>query len=78
MADMLPNPSFPAPEDPHQARSVVVIVDEQVARSQRHLTDLGKRLLESRRRIEDSGVPLLNRQQLDCERAERRGGVPNQ
>ncbi len=77
MADRIRNPTLPA-EERHEARSVVAIVDEQVARGERQLTDLGKRLLESRRRIESSGVALLNRQELDCERAERRGGVRNQ
>lgn len=77
MADIIRKPSFLPTDDPHESRSVVVIIDEQVARGERHLTDLGKRLLASRRRIEQSGVALLNRQELDGERAERRGGVSN-
>lgn len=77
MADSLRNPALRSNNDSADSRTVVVIIDEQVARGQRQLTDLGKRLLESRRRIEESGVALLNRRELDCERAERRGGVPN-
>ncbi|MGI9069925.1 MAG: hypothetical protein ACR2JB_01010 [Bryobacteraceae bacterium] len=36
----------------------MVIIDEQIARGEGKLTDLGKRLLESRRRIEHSGIAL--------------------
>ncbi len=78
MADTIRNPTFPPADDSRESRTVVVVMDEQVARGQRQLTDLGKRLLESRRRIEHSGITLLNRQELDYERAERRGGVPKQ
>src|SRR4030088_708993 len=59
-----------------QARgSVVQIIDEQVARGDRTLTPLGKKLLEARRRIEQSCIPLLSDEELDREKAERRGGV---
>lgn len=73
------NPDLPpSAGDRHDSRSVVEIFDEQVARGERQLTDLGKRLLEARRQIEQSGIPLLNREELDRERAERRGGVADQ
>jgi hypothetical protein len=62
----------------HDSRSVVSIIDARVAKGERQLTELGKLLLESRRRIEHSGIAMLNRQQLDSERAERRGGVSRQ
>lgn len=78
MAESIRNPALPPADDSRDSRSVVSIIDEQVVRGERKLTDLGKRLLESRRHIEHSGLALLNRQELDCERAERRGGVPNQ
>ena len=55
--------------------SVVEMIDEQVARGERTLTPLGKKLLDARRRIEQSGIPLLDDAELDREKAERRGGV---
>jgi hypothetical protein len=58
-------------------RTVVEVVDEQVAHSQRRLTSLGRRLLEARRRIEQSGAALLNAEQIEQERAERRGNEPS-
>ena len=54
-------------------RTVVEVVDEQVSHNNRRLTPLGRQLLEARRKIEDSGVPLLSQEQLERERAERRG-----
>lgn len=77
MPNAMRNPDAPAGHT-HDPRSAVAIIDEQVARGERRLTDLGKRLLEARRRIEQSGIPLLNREELDRERAERRGGVMDQ
>lgn len=59
------------------ARSAVEIIDEQVARGERVLTPLGKALLEARRRIEQNGTPLLNDEELEREKVERRGGVDN-
>ena len=38
-------------------------------------TPLGRRLWEIRKRIEESGEPLLDREGLEKEIAERRGGV---
>jgi hypothetical protein len=55
--------------------SVVEMIDAQVARGERTLTALGKKLLEARRRIEQSNIPLLDDAELDREKAERRGGV---
>jgi hypothetical protein len=78
MADTIRNPALPPADDSGESRSVVAIIDEQIAHGERKLTDLGKRLLESRRRIEHSGIALLNRRELDHERAERRGGVTQQ
>lgn len=76
MAETLPH-LLPACELSHRSRTVVEIVDEQVQRGERTLTPLGKTLLEARRRIEESGIPLLSREELDRERAERRGGIEN-
>ena len=74
MAETLPHePSSRELSGP--SRTVVEIVDEQVRRGERILTPLGKKLLEARRRIEQSGIPLLSREELDHERAECRGGV---
>jgi hypothetical protein len=55
--------------------SIVWMIEEQVARSERKLSPLGRRLLDARRRIEQSGVPLLDDCGLEREKAERRGGV---
>jgi hypothetical protein len=51
------------------------MIEEQVARGERTLTPLGKRLLDARRRIEQSDIPLLSDAELEREKAERRGGV---
>ena len=65
-------------QDPlHQRRTVVEIVDAEIVRSHRTLTPLGSQLLEARRKIEQAGIPLLTREQLERERADRAGGVPN-
>jgi hypothetical protein len=74
MAGAIRNSTLPA-NDSRDLRTVVAIIDEQMSRGQCQLTGLGKRLLESRRRIEQSGMKLLNRRELDRERAERRGGI---
>jgi len=55
--------------------SVVRRIEEQVVRGERTLTPLGRKLLEARRRIEQSGIPLLADAELEREKAERRGGV---
>ena len=74
MAETLPHPPSYS-KLLNRARTVVEIVDEQVQRGERTLTPLGRKLLESRRRIEGSGIPLLSREELDRERTVRRGGV---
>ena len=58
-----------------RGRSVVQMIEEQVVRGERTLTPLGRKLLEARRRIEQSGIPLLADAELEREKAERRGGV---
>ena len=65
-----PNVSTPPPSS-----GVACVIDEQVARGERTLSLLGKRLLEARRKIEECGVPLLDDGELEREKAERRGGV---
>jgi hypothetical protein len=53
--------------------SVVHRIEEQVVRGERTLTPLGRKLLEARRRIEQSGIPLLSDAELEREsRASRR------
>ncbi len=74
MADML-SPADRATPSSLTRGSVVEMIDEQVARGERTLTPLGKKLLDARRRIEQSGIPLLDDAELDREKAERRGGV---
>ncbi len=58
-------------------RSAAQMIEEQVVRGERTLTRLGMKLLEARRRIEQSGIPLLTDVALEREKAERRGGVPD-
>ena len=55
--------------------SVVHRIEEQVVRGERTLTPLGRKLLEARRRIEQSGIPLLADAELEREKIDRRGGV---
>ncbi|MFL6463432.1 MAG: hypothetical protein ACJ73N_03365 [Bryobacteraceae bacterium] len=74
MAETLPHLP-PSRELPGRSRTVVEIIDEQIAHGERTLSPLGKKLLEAHRRIEQSGIPLLSREKLDRERAERRGVV---
>jgi hypothetical protein len=52
-------------------------MEGELARNGRKLSPLGRKLLDARRRIERSGVPLLDEKQIAKEKAERRGGVPN-
>ena len=56
-------------------RSAAEMIYEQVASGKRTLTPLGKRLLEARRRIEQSGIRLLDDAELEHEKAQRRGGI---
>ncbi len=58
-----------------QGKSVVELIDAQVARGERKLTRMGKQLLEARRCIERSQIPLLSDEELDEEKAEGRGGI---
>jgi hypothetical protein len=58
-----------------QGRSAVDIIDEEVASGKRVLTPLGKKMLEGRRAIEASDIPLLTEEELELEKAERRAGV---
>lgn len=55
--------------------TVVEIIDQEVTGGKRQLTPMGRQMLEARRRIERAGTPLLSRDQLDQEIAERRGGI---
>jgi hypothetical protein len=71
MADTLSKPK-PAATD---TRSVSQIIYDEVASGKRTLTPLGKKMLEGRRRIEESGIPLLSDEELELEKAERREGV---
>lgn len=56
--------------------SVVQRIEEQVVRGERTLTPLGRKLLDARRRIEQSGIPLLTDAELEQEKAEP-AGVPD-
>jgi hypothetical protein len=58
-----------------QGRSAVDVIDEEVASGKLTLSPLGKKLLEARRAIEASDIPLLTDEELELEKAERRAGV---
>jgi hypothetical protein len=73
MADTLSKAEHTATE----TRSVSQIIYDEVASGKLTLSPLGQKLLEARRRIEESGIPLLNDEELEQEKAERRGGVEN-
>jgi hypothetical protein len=73
MADTLSKVEHTATE----TRSVSQIIYDEVASGKLTLSPLGQKLLEARRRIEESGIPLLNDEELEQEKAERRGGVEN-
>jgi hypothetical protein len=73
MADTLSKAEHIATE----TRSVSQIIYDEVASGKLTLSPLGQKLLEARRRIEESGIPLLNDEELEQEKAERRGGVEN-
>jgi hypothetical protein len=60
---------------PSRRGSVIAVITEEVARGERALSPLGQRLLEARRRIEDAGIPLLDDDALEREKAERQGGI---
>jgi len=55
--------------------SVADLLEQEVAEGKLVLSEMGKRMLAARRRIEQSGVPLLDRDELDQERAARRGAA---
>ena len=55
--------------------SVADLLEQEVAEGKLVLSEMGKCMLAARRRIEQSGVPLLDRDELDQERAARRGAA---
>jgi hypothetical protein len=61
--------------DATETRSVSQIIYDKVARGELTLSPLGAKLVAARRRIEESGIPLLNDEELELEKAERRAGV---
>lgn len=50
-------------------------VEQRARQTGRGISPLGHKLLEARRTIERSGLALLNEEELERERAERRGGL---
>lgn len=62
----------------NRPRSVVEIVDEEVAQGRRTLTPLGRELLEARREIEKSDIPLLTLEQLEKELDDLARGVTDE
>lgn len=49
------------------------IIEQKVARGEIHLSEMGWKMLAARRKIEQSGIPLLTREESERELAERRG-----
>lgn len=72
MADTTNNES-PAPEEQREL-SAADIIEQKVARGEIHLSEMGWKMLAARRKIEQSGIPLLSREESERELAERRGG----
>lgn len=71
MAQTLPDEppaAFPAP-------SATDLIDAEVARGERTLTPLGRTLLEARRAVEQAGELAISQEELERDKAERRGGV---
>jgi hypothetical protein len=56
-------------------RSVSQIIYDEVASGKLVLSPLGMKLVAARKRIEESGIPLLTDEELELEKAERRAGV---
>ena len=64
--------------DSEQQQKVLAFIDSlpnQQESAKAELSPLGKKLRELRAQIVASGEPLLSREELDREIAERRGGV---
>jgi hypothetical protein len=57
------------------AAAAVDIIDEEVASGKLTRSPPGKKLLEARRAIEASDIPLLTDEELEQEKIERRLGV---
>ena len=55
--------------------SVADLIEQEIGEGKLELSEMGKRMLAARRRIERSGIPLLDREELDHERAIRRGAA---
>ena len=64
-------PVFPEPNT--NPISGADLIEQEIAEGKLVLSEMGKRMLAACRRIEQSGVPLLNRDELDQERTARRG-----
>ncbi len=56
-------------------RSVSQIIYDEIANGKLVLSPLGMKLVGARKRIEESGIPLLTEEELELEKAERRAGV---
>ena len=74
MGETLPHPDYAA-SAPSDRGSVVRTIEEQVARGERTLSPLGRQLLEARRRIEQSGLPLLTTASLSAKSLSAEAGV---
>lgn len=59
----------------NESGSAADLVEEEYRRLGKPISALGRAMLEARREIERVGIPLLNREELDREKAERRGGT---
>lgn len=65
----------PSAEPNAKSASVADLIEQEIGEGKIELSEMGKRMLAARRRIEQSGVPLLDREELDRERATRRGAA---
>jgi hypothetical protein len=62
--------------DPEERDRVLAFIDSiyQTKRRSKPTSNLGKKLRQIRQEIIDSGVPLLTAEEVEKEKAERRGG----
>jgi hypothetical protein len=60
--------------DPEERDRVLAFIDSIYQTKRRSKPTLGKKLRQIRQEIIDSGVPLLTAEEVEKEKAERRGG----
>lgn len=75
MANTITNGQPPTATPDVSAESVADRTERRVASGELTLSEMGRKMLAARRRVEQSGILLLDEEGVLRERAERRGGV---